>query len=456
MLTIRYFVALVGLVNCLASTPIGLLWTNWDGLQQSIPETYLQPRSEEDIIAMVQSAGRNKQTLKVIGSGLSFSGVQLNAAEGNMMSLEKYNKILSIRPADDGSSNSLVEVQAGIAVRDLCELLDQHSLTLVNLGATATQSIAGATATGTHGTGAALGNIASQIHALRVVDAHGFVHYADANTNKELFDAARVGFGAVGIISTMTLTVVPSWKMHVYQQYQPLDQLLSGVDSLVTQYPRVQWSFLPYTNDATVVIREDVPLDTAIYPADPDGGCWSNTQQTSDYNTKNTSVGCTDWSYKTLTDSKYHYDQRSLYTEMEMMIPIEHTEAAIRDYIAFMESVSAQHDPSVYVSVMVRYVAADDIFLSPMYGRETAVISIIVKENNDEFTLYATGLQSLCQEKYHGRPHWGKVNYLLDQDEGVNYLAGAYPDTYKPFRNVMARMDPHGMFLNEYIQTRIR
>lgn len=407
---------------------------------------------------MIKSASRNNQTLKVIGSGLSFSGVQLNAPAGQMMSLEKYNKILSIKRIS-GSDNSLVEVQAGIAVRDLCELLDQHSLTLINLGATATQSIAGATATGTHGTGIALGNLASQIHSVRIVDSHGVVHIADADTDKDLFAAARVGFGAVGIISTVTLTVVPSWKMHVYQQYSPLDSLLSNLDTLVAQYDRMQWSFIPYTNDATVVIREDVPLDTPIYPADPDGGCWSNTQQTSDYATKTTSVGCTDWSYKTLTDSLPKYENRSLYTEMEMMIPIEYTEAAIRDYISFMATIKDQHDPSKYVSVMVRYVAADDIYLSPMYGRETAVISIIVMEDNEEFKRYATGLQSLCQEKYQGRPHWGKVNYLLGGEESQSqaaYLSSVYPTTYDAFRKVMSRMDPEGMFLNEYIQERIQ
>ena len=243
MLSARFLVVLCGIARCLASSPIGLLWTNWDGLQQSVPEAYLQPRSEEDIVSMVLSAYRNNQTMKVIGSGLSFSGVQLNAPEGNMMSLEKYNKILSIKPIS-GSENSLVEVQAGIAVRDLCELLDKHSLSLINLGATATQSIAGATATGTHGTGVALGNLASQIHAVRVVDSRGVVHVANAETKKELFDAVRVGFGAVGVISTMTLTVVPSWKMHVYQQYSPLDSLLDSLGSMVAEYPRMQWSFV--------------------------------------------------------------------------------------------------------------------------------------------------------------------------------------------------------------------
>ena len=263
-----------------------------------------------------------------------------------------------------------------------------------------------------------------------------------------------VGVGAVGIISTMMLHTVPLWKLHVYPVHLPLSDMLSRADSLVQQYPRMQWSFLPYTQDVTMTIREDVGLDTPIYPTDPDGGCWSNT-----HSTYSTPEGCTDWSYKAMTDSYLHYSERSLYTEMEMMVPVEYTVQAMQDYIVYMDTIRDQHDPSVYVSVMVRYVAGDDMYLSPMYNRTTSVFSIIVlgdqytTGSSTEFHLFASGLQQILQEKYFGRPHWGKVNYILDPN--VNYIAMHYNTTLPLFQEVMKKMDPNGMFRNNYINERL-
>ena len=252
----------------------------------------------------------------------------------------------------------------------------------------------------------------------------------------------------------MTLHTVPLWKLHVYPIHISLTDMLAKMDDLVIQYPRMQWSFLPYTQDVTMTIREDVPIDTPMYPSDPDGGCWSNT-----HSTYSTPEGCTDWSYKAMTDSYIHYNERSLYTEMEMMIPIEYTRDAMNDYIEYMNSIQDQHDPSVYVSVMVRYVSGDDMYLSPMYNRTTSVFSVIVlgdqttTGNPTEFHLYASGLQKILQEKYAGRPHWGKVNYILDPN--VNYIAKNYPGTFQLFQTVMNKMDPKGMFRNNYINERL-
>jgi L-gulono-1,4-lactone dehydrogenase len=313
-----------------------------------------------------------------------------------MIALDNYNKILSIKPLNDGGA--LVEVQAGIALRDLVIKLDQHDLALINLGATATQTIVGAATTGTHGTGGAIGAIATQIDSMRIIDANGHVLTASTEWNVDLYNAARVGIGAVGVISTVTLRAVPQWKMRRYSLAYSLADLLDGeLDVLLGKYSRIQWSFTPYTDEASVMIREDVPMDTEVYPPAPDGGCWTETQSTS------SAAGCTDLSYKTLTDSYIHYQKRSLYTEMEMFISTDDSVSAVKDFIRFMDSpqVKEKHDPAVTLSVMLRYVAPDDIFLSPMYGRNTSVISFIVLGDQtatgpyEEFQMYAKG-SNMC------------------------------------------------------------
>ncbi len=129
-----------------------------------------------------------------------------------------------------------------------------------------------------------------------------------------------------------------------------------------------------------------------------------------------------------------------------------------RPAVAAQPEIKEAHDPSVYIQLMVRYVAADEIWLSPQYGRDNAVISFIVAGTNkyvtgspEEFEMYASLLQRICMgPKYHGRPHWGKMNWLTGED-----LAGAYPATFESFRQLRRELDPAGIFLNDYTATRL-
>jgi len=432
----------------IATPSVGIYYKNWDGVKTCTPTGYYTPSNEHEIQQIIHYSKDVGASVKVVGGGLSFSGVQMSEG-GHLISLDKMNKILNVTYNEEGGA--LVEVQSGIRLRELCRELDALGLAMVNLGATATQSVVGAAATGTHGTGTELGAIATQIVSLRIIDAAGVVHVASATENTELFDAARVGVGALGIISSVTLSTEKLWKMKKYSLSYSLQQLFHDLPSLLKQYSRLQWSWVPYTDAATVLIREDVPWESELVPSGPDGGCWSLSQSTSE---------CTDVSYKTLTDSLPHYLNRSLYTEMEMFIPIEHTQAAVQDFIDYMDSVRDQHNPNVTISGMVRYVAGDDIYLSPMQGRDTAVISFIalgdleVTGDQTEFELYARGLEEICATKYAGRPHWGKVSYADIQDTAA--IRQAYGDkAFDAFALVRTAMDPTGMFLNEYLQQRL-
>ena len=192
------------------SNSCSLKYTNWDNEKTCSPLEFVRPHSADDVSDIVRAAMKRREKVKVLGGGLSFSGVQLvDDNAGVLLSLDKMNNILSV-----DHDTGLVEVQAGIMIRDLCvELGDKYKLALPQLGATASQSIVGATQTGTHGTGTSLGVIAQSIMALRLVDAQGKIHVASVDENKPLFDAARVGVGAVGIITSVTLQTVPLFKL---------------------------------------------------------------------------------------------------------------------------------------------------------------------------------------------------------------------------------------------------
>ena len=278
--------------------------------------------------------------------------------------------------------------------RDLNSLLESYGLALENMGATAAQTVSGATSTGTHGTGKHLGSMSTQIVGIRMVLADGTIMVADEENNQDLLKIGRVGLGALGIISTITFRVVPLWNMKLSIIDMDLTELLDRHDEFYEKYDRFQWGYVPYSDPpvATVMLRENT--DEAITP----GGCWEPTVSVKEQ-------PCVDVSYKTLVDSLERYDNRTIYTEIEIFVPQEHLKEAILDYMSFQESVREQHDDSRgTLFTNIRYIKGDDITLSPMRGRDSAVISFTItgdrKKTGDygEFEMFAKGLEEVTRK----------------------------------------------------------
>jgi len=408
------------------------------------------PADEMELVELIKSANDAGEKIKVVGAGHSFSAVALT--DGHMISLDKMKKILSV-------NGTHVRVQGGIRLYDLNAQLEQLGLSLENLGATCEQSIAGVTATATHGTGRLTGNMASQIEALRIVTANGTVLEASKDdANKEFFNAARVGIGSLGVISELTLRTLPLFRMKLTNSQMPLDQLLADLPSLMEKYERLQWFWLPPDEQYATLVTREVTQE----PITP-GGCWGEDVPPTQIGDPEAIQGvrsspCVDVSYKTMCGSPSHYAARNLYTEMEMFIPVEHTANAIADFRKFQAQVLPAHNSSIGLFTGVRYVKGDDMLISTAAGRDTAVISNIVmgpskQEAGDivEFARYAMELERLTVEKYGGRPHWGKKNWATRET-----LRQAYgDDAWKKFLKFRQMMDPKGIFLNDYLLHRL-
>lgn len=254
---------------------------------------------------------------------------------------------------------------------------------------------------------------------MRMVLANGTVITASREENGDVFAAARVGLGALGIVTEITVGCVDLFKMRLQNIPMDLDTMLKQLPSLLQEHPRLQWFWTPYTPNATLVLRTPTQ--------DPITGCWDDpsneaSRLAADHQGKlwagagGVAAGssCVDVSYKTLTGSRAHYMTRSLYTEMEMFVPADSVGDAIADFRSFQAQVVARHNESVPLFTGVRYVAEDDITLSPQQGRSNAVISSIVigtreeTGNPTEFEMYGQGLEGICKQKYSGRPHWGE------------------------------------------------
>jgi len=409
--------------------------------------------NEKELVSIVKSAHDAGEQLKVVGAGHSFSAVALT--DGHMVSLDKMNKILDV----DGT---LVRVQGGIRLYDLNSQLEELGLSLENMGATCQQSLAGVTATGTHGTGRLTGNMAASIEALRLVAANGTVITASKDdSNPDLFNAARVGIGSLGVISEISIRTLPLFNLKLtYHDDMPLDDLLVKLPSLMDQYERLQWYWTPPNDQAATLVTRELTKEPISA-----GGCWGESSDMLDAPAGDPEAilhsrrgPCVDVSYKAMCGSRSHYAARTLYTEMEMFIPAENVYDAISDFRDFQAKVLPQHNESVGLFTGVRYVAGDDMLLSTASGRDTAVISFIVmgsskEEAGDptEFARYAQELERITVEKYGGRPHWGKKNWATRES-----LQAAYDESaWDKFMALRAELDPKGIFLNDYLIARL-
>ena len=311
-----------------ATTPTTTTWSDWDQNQVCHPTTPLfQPSSEQEIVAHILASPTRQ--VKVVGAGHSFSSITLTD-EGRLSSLLNLDKLTGVIKATrnvDGLTTDVV-VRAGTRLRDLNEALLDLGLAFPNLGATAAQSLAGAIATGTQGTGKNLGSLSTVVFGVRVVDGRGEVHEASGQAEGDLFNYLRLNLGTLGVITEVTIRVPPAYKIRKTSYTLPLDEMIQRHDDIYAKHERMQWSYVPYAVPATasVLIREVVPFDTPI----TNGGCWPDAgANPTDFLVAplgappeemlgNTNSSCVDVSYKALVDSYDQYVARTLYTEMEV------------------------------------------------------------------------------------------------------------------------------------------
>ena len=183
-----------------------MTWTNWAGNQTMCPTRVAHPTSAHDIAEEVRGAAAEGRRLKAIGAGHSFTAIGLT--DGVLLDLSSYDALVSVDKA-----RGRVTVQAGMRLRRLNAVLAEHGLGLTNMGDIDVQTVAGAVSTGTHGTGRSSAALATQVVALELVLADGSVVTCSADQQPELFSAARVGLGALGVISTVTLQAEPAFLL---------------------------------------------------------------------------------------------------------------------------------------------------------------------------------------------------------------------------------------------------
>jgi FAD-linked oxidoreductase len=422
-------------------------WRNWAGNQEATVEV-VHPGSADEVAELLGKAAAAGRRVRPIGSGHSFTAV--GRPQDVQLVADRLTGISEV--TDDG----LVTVGAGTPLHRLNAELARRGWAMTNLGDIDRQTVAGALSTGTHGTGARFGGLSTQLRGLELVTPAGEVLRCDAQQHADVFSAARVGLGALGVLTAVTLQAVPAFALRAVEGPGTLTQALTDFDQLMTSTDHVEFYWFPHTDAVLLKCNTRVPLEEGLDPLPRWRAVWDDEVLSNVAfagvvaagkavpalvpplaRASAKALGARAW-----TDHAHRVfvsRRRVRFLEMEYAVPRA-------DAPAVLGELRRAHEASDWreaFPVEVRVAAADDIPLSTASGRDSAYIAAHVPAHTDPGPWFAA-LEKIAGE-VGGRPHWGKLHGL---DAGV--LRERYP-RFGEFTAVRDRLDPAGVLANEHL-----
>ncbi|MBW8700324.1 L-gulono-1,4-lactone dehydrogenase [Streptomyces sp. MBT84] len=423
-------------------------WRNWAGNVTAHPVREVAPASVEELSAAVRKAAEDGLRVKAVGTGHSFTATA--ATDGVLI---RPQLLTGIRRID--RETGTVTVEAGTPLKRLNVALAREGLSLTNMGDIMEQTVSGATSTGTHGTGRDSASIAAQIRGLELVTADGSVLTCSEKENVDVFAAARVGLGALGIITAITFAVEPLFLLTAREEPMPLDRVLAEFDELWTENEHFEFYWFPHTGSTNTKRNnrsagppkpvgqlsgwfEDEFLSNGVFQV----ANWVGRAVPAAVPTI-AGVSSRALSARTYTDIAYRVftsPRRVRFVEMEYAVPREALTETLRELKAMVDRSTLR----VSFPVEVRTAPADDITLSTASGRDSAYIAVHMFRGTS-YQAYFTAAERIFTA-HGGRPHWGKV-HTRDAD----YFAEAYP-RFGEFTALRDRLDPDRRFGNDYLR----
>jgi len=420
----------------------GASWTNWTGDRSCAPREIVAARDEADVVAAVRRAREQGLTLRVAGAGHSFS--DLVPTDGILLRLEALDRVV-----DADAQTGLARVQAGITLHALGPALAQHGLALENQGDIDAQTLAGALATGTHGTGARFRNLSANVVGMRLVDGRGEVVELDGGDELR---AARVSLGALGVVTEMTLRCVPLYGLDRVDEPLPIDATLARLDEHVAEHDHFELFAFPHTNVA--MVRSTRRVDAGVAPTP----LWRAKLQEEVLENAVLGAFCrvgrrvpravpalnrtmmrfaSRGERRDLAFRVYASHRAVRFTEMEYALPREAGREAVERALALV----GQRRVATGFPFEVRFVAGDDALLSHAHGRDTCYVAVH-QFHGMPYEAFFGAIEELFAG-YGGRPHWGKRNTLSPAE-----LAPRYPE-WETFLAARERFDPDPVFPND-------
>jgi len=423
-------------------------WVNWAGDQRCRPARIVRPAGRDELAEAIGAAAAAGEKVRVAGSGHSFTEAALS--DGTLIRLEGLAGVL-----DADRESGLVRVGGGTVLADLNEELARLGLAMENLGDIDRQTIAGAISTGTHGTGSKLRSISAQVEGMELVLGDGSVRHLGSTTNPELLRAARVGVGALGAISAVTLRCVPAFSLQRVDAPHPREEVLDSFQQRAEEHDHFELFTFPYSDLALVLERNRLEG-----PPRPRGRAAAYLNDVLLENWALEALAATGKAIPRLiptlsrlagrlasgsrtsdrSDRVFVNERRVRFTEMEYALPREHGPEAARRVI---EWVRTNRYP-VFFPIEMRVSAGDDAALSPAHERETAYVAVH-QYRGMEWRPYFEAVEKIM-DSYGGRPHWGKRHF-----QTAATLAERYP-AWEEFQRARDTLDPERVFANEYTE----
>jgi FAD-linked oxidoreductase len=422
----------------------GTPWRNWSGGVFAQPAGRFAPTSEAELADFLAS---HRGALRPVGSGHSFS--PLVPTDGHLVVLEHLAGLI-----DHDAETRQATFWAGTRLGEMGAPLEAAGQAMFNLPDIDRQTLAGAIATATHGTGIAFNTLSAYVTGMRLVTATGEVLDLDASHQGDVFAAAKVGLGALGVVTRVRLQNRSPYRLRERTWFQRTDEVLEDFDAKAATHRHFEMFPLTHSQYAIVLEIDETDAPVANPPVSPEEDAafdslmrgWHALPPAE----RRAAIDATvegmlgppsevvDVSYKVLANVRNYR-----FNEMEYSVPIDAGAACLREILRTIE----ERRIDVVFPLEYRYIKGDDLWLSMFSGGDRAAISIH-QDARFDWRPYFDVVEPIFW-KYEGRPHWGKINSL-----GHVELAKLYP-RFEDFRAIRQALDPTGRFLNDHLRRQL-
>jgi FAD-linked oxidoreductase len=415
-----------------------LLWRNWSGVQHAYPAARVAPKTEDEVAAALKTA---VAPIRPVGAGHSFTALVPTA--GTLVSLDSLSGII----AWEGDE---AIVAAGTRLGALGPALAAKGRAMANLPDINKQALAGALATGTHGTGATIKALHGDVTALRLITPKGEVIDCGERRNADVFQAAKVSLGALGVITQVRLKTTANRRLERNVWLEPFEDALAKAEERWARHRNFEFYAVPFTGLAACISHD--ATDAPAIPRGPDQDTVFLDALKGLRNLLGFSAPLRKAAARALLGGtkpekaidegwKLLSTERPVrFNEMEFHLPAGVQLKALAEVVAAIEKAR----PDVFFPIECRRIAPDDAWLSPFQGEPRGSIAVHA-HYKDEFAFLYTLIEPIFR-RYDGRPHWGKLHSVTGDQ-----LAGLYP-RWNDFLKVRAALDPDGRMLNPYLK----
>jgi FAD/FMN-containing dehydrogenase len=397
-------------------------WKNWAGNESCSPSEIAVPTSEDEVATLVAGAADRNLQVRVAGAGHSFTPIVVT--DGLLLDLTRLPRIRSI-----DTDRRRVVVGPATTIGEFGEPLWRAGLALPNQGDIVAQQIAGAVATGTHGSGLELGSFSSSVRRVRLVTAAGEVREV-GESEPELLHAAQLTVGMLGVVTELELEVAPAYRLRERVEYRSWEDASENFTELARTHRH--YSFFWFPTDESAALYGLAQPGTSL-----GGRCYVKIydeveELVPDSDEPHRRVGPAHVIYPMVFEPNFH--------ELEYFVPFDRGPEAM----AAMRELMLSRLPVSVFPMEVRTVAGEDALLSHSFGRDSVVISVSGTPGTDYWP-YLRDVDKLLGE-FDARVHWGKLHFLTRER-----LLARYPKA-EAFISTRRALDPGGMFLNDHLR----